>query len=73
MLVNLSKWGNSLGVRIPREIAQRLGVSEGSRLEVTEEAGRIVMVPQVQAIEEDPFATFTEWNSEADRKAYKDL
>lgn len=68
-----AKWGNSLGVRIPREIAQRVGMREGSRLEITEENGRIILVPQPPAAEDDPFTTFAEWNSEADRKAYKSL
>lgn len=43
MQVQVSRWGNSLGVRLPKELAQRLGIGEGSRVDVTEEQGRIVI------------------------------
>lgn len=29
MLSHISKWGNSLGVRIPRAMAEQVGISEG--------------------------------------------
>lgn len=28
------KWGNSLGIRIPKEAADRLGISQGSEIEL---------------------------------------
>ncbi len=34
MLANVSKWGNSLGVRIPSSIAEQLGISEGVPVEL---------------------------------------
>lgn len=33
MNIQISKWGNSLAVRIPSDIAKRLGVGEGDTLE----------------------------------------
>ncbi len=45
MRVTLSKWGNSLGIRIPRGIAQDANIDEGSELDVRLEDGRIVLVP----------------------------
>ena len=36
MEVQLRKWGNSLGLRVPRKIAQNYGLNENSRLELTE-------------------------------------
>lgn len=33
MDIQISRWGNSLAVRIPSEIARRLGVSEGDTLD----------------------------------------
>jgi antitoxin ChpS len=46
MQVQLTKWGNSLGLRVPKVIAERLRLSEGSRVELeTDEAGRIIMTP----------------------------
>ena len=43
MQVQVSRWGNSLGIRIPREIAGRAGLSEGSRVEIAMEQDRIVL------------------------------
>jgi antitoxin MazE len=43
MQVQVSRWGNSLGVRLPKELAQRLGIGEGSRVDVSEDGGRIVI------------------------------
>ena len=43
MQVQVSKWGNSLGVRLPKELATRLGISEGSRVEMSAEPDRIVI------------------------------
>ncbi|MBV9748776.1 MAG: AbrB/MazE/SpoVT family DNA-binding domain-containing protein [Acetobacteraceae bacterium] len=39
----MTRWGNSLGVRIPKDIAGRLGLSEGARVEVEAEGDRIVI------------------------------
>jgi antitoxin MazE len=43
MQVHVSRWGNSLGLRLPKELAARLGISEGSRVDVAEDQGRIVI------------------------------
>lgn len=34
MLMNISKWGNSLGVRIPKTFADKVGLHEGSLVDV---------------------------------------
>ncbi len=40
----LTKWGNSLGLRVPRDIAARLGLTEGARVDVEAlDDGRIVI------------------------------
>lgn len=45
MQVRVSRWGNSLGLRIPRDIASRAGLREGDRVEIEAEAGRIIISP----------------------------
>ena len=45
MEARVARWGNSLGVRIPKEIASRAGIGEGSRVEIATENGRIVLSP----------------------------
>jgi len=46
VIVSVSKWGNSLGVRIPKEVASQLGLRNGSPVEVVAEQGRIVISPR---------------------------
>ena len=43
MQVQITKWGNSLGIRVPKEVARRIGLTEGSRVDVTTEGNRIVV------------------------------
>lgn len=43
MLSNVSKWGNSLGIRIPRSIAEQLGISEGIPIELTVEDDHLLI------------------------------
>lgn len=43
MQVRISRWGNSLGLRVPKEIAVRLGLREGSRVNVATDGDRIVV------------------------------
>jgi antitoxin MazE len=43
MQVRISKWGNSLGVRVPKDVAAKVGLSEGSRVDVSVEQDRIVI------------------------------
>lgn len=45
MQVQVSRWGNSLGLRIPKDIAQRAGLCEGARVEIETEGHRIIIVP----------------------------
>jgi antitoxin MazE len=41
----VSKWGNSLGIRIPRGVAEDARVAEGSAVDVRVEEGCIVIEP----------------------------
>jgi antitoxin MazE len=45
MQVLVARWGNSLGLRIPRDIAARTGLCEGARVEIEAEGERIVITP----------------------------
>jgi len=51
MELMVSKWGNSLAVRLPAESAKRIGVGEGDTLiaEVSAD-GRLVLSPEGRAI-----------------------
>lgn len=42
--VQISKWGNSLGLRVPRDVAAQTGLTEGSQVDVeAREDGSIVI------------------------------
>jgi len=42
--VMLAKWGNSLGLRVPRDIAARIGLTEGARVDIeASDDGRIII------------------------------
>jgi len=39
------KWGNSLGIRIPKALAQEAGVAADSEVEITTTEGKILISP----------------------------
>jgi antitoxin MazE len=41
--VQVARWGNSLGVRIPKQIAERAGLRAGTRVEIEADADRILI------------------------------
>jgi len=43
MATKIQKWGNSLAVRLPRGVVQKLRLQAGSKVEVLEEKSRIII------------------------------
>ncbi len=43
MQVQVARWGNSLGLRIPKDVAQQAGLREGARVDVVAEGDRIII------------------------------
>jgi antitoxin MazE len=44
--LRVTKWGNSLGLRVPRDVAARAGLREGAKVEIEGfDDGRIVITP----------------------------
>lgn len=43
MAVTLQKWGNSVGVRLPKTMLEQVGLNEGSRVEVMVEGDHLVI------------------------------
>jgi len=51
MELMVSKWGNSLAVRLPAESAKRIGVGEGDMLVAEVSAdGRLILAPEGRAV-----------------------
>lgn len=44
--MRVTRWGNSLAVRIPRAVAEQVRLEEGGEVEMTVEDGRIVVWPR---------------------------
>ncbi len=47
MRTRISKWGNSLGVRIPSSMASDAQLREGAEVEVTLRDGELVIAPML--------------------------
>ena len=45
MRTRIVKWGNSLGLRIPKSFAEEVRIGVGSAVELTLEDGRLVIRP----------------------------
>jgi antitoxin PrlF len=71
-----SKLTSKAQTTIPQPVRVALGVAEGDELAYAIENGRVLLTkaPTRLATDEqsadDPFTTFSEWNSDADRKAF---
>jgi antitoxin MazE len=42
---HLDRWGNSLGIRVPRAVAEAAGLKAGDRVDISVEEGRVVIQP----------------------------
>ena len=47
MQTKVQKWGNSLGVRIPRGLAEEVGLGAGTEVSLTAQDGELVLRPSV--------------------------
>ena len=47
MQTKVQKWGNSLGVRIPRGLAEEVGLGAGTAVSLTAKDGELVLRPAV--------------------------
>lgn len=58
---------------IPRPVRAALRLRVGDEIVYQIEGERVMLTKASPAAPEDPFATFHEWNREADREGYADL
>ena len=71
-----SKLTSKAQTTIPQPVRVALGVAEGDELAYAIEDGSVVLTKAparpttYEQSADDPFATFSEWNSDADRKAF---
>ena len=74
-----SKLTSKAQTTIPQPVRAALGVKEGDEIAYTIEDGRVVItkasprLPRKGNPLEDPFATFWEWDTEEDERAFADF
>lgn len=68
-----SKLTTKAQTTIPQPVRAALHLKEGDELTYVIEGDRVVLTKADTGPIDDPFATFDEWDSEADRKAYARL
>jgi antitoxin MazE len=49
MLVQISKWGTSLGLRLPRSLAMQIGVTSGQKVNLIADGARLIIEPVAPA------------------------
>jgi len=76
MKVQVARWGNSLGVRVPKDLARRVGLTDGASVEMTAEDDRIVIAVRRQhrldallcGMTPDAMAQAFDWGEDAGRE-----
>ncbi len=68
-----SKIGSRAQTTIPQSIRTALQLKQGDRIAYSIDGEKAMLSRAKPESADDPFAVFTEWDSEADRQAYADL
>ena len=68
-----SKLTSKAQTTIPQPVRKALRLREGDELVYVIDGDRVIISRAGAASAEDPFYTFTEWDSDADRQGYADL
>ena len=67
MRTKIVRWGNSLGLRVPKVLAEGLGVQDGSAVEVSLARGQLIVRPAPAIFElDDLLAEVTKENLHAE-------
>lgn len=69
----VSKLTSKAQTTVPQAVRAALGLTEGDELLYEIDGERVVLKKARRAPADDPFATFQEWDGDADRKAYADF
>ena len=68
-----SKLTSKAQTTIPQAVRTALRLTEGDELAYEIDGGRVILTKAWIQNREDPFGTFSEWDGDADRKAYAKL
>ncbi|AFZ37004.1 transcriptional regulator/antitoxin, MazE [Stanieria cyanosphaera PCC 7437] len=45
MPIKIAKWGNSLGIRIPKHLAEQVQLQEGDEIEISTAEDKLIVTP----------------------------
>lgn len=45
MPIKIAKWGNSLGIRIPKHLAKQVQLQEGDEIEISAAENKLIVTP----------------------------
>ena len=68
-----SRMSSKSQTTVPQAVRNALGIREGDDLAYDIVDGRVILTKARPVVQDDPFAEFEEWGSEADTKAYAGL
>lgn len=68
-----SKLTSKAQTTIPQSVRTALHLKEGDEIAYHIEGNRAILTRAATDVIEDPFSTFSEWHSDADRQAYANL
>ena len=68
-----SKLTSKAQTTIPQPVRAALRLAEGDELAYEIDGGQVILTKASERRAEDPFGAFTEWDGDADRKAYAKL
>jgi antitoxin PrlF len=68
-----SKLTSKAQTTVPQPVRAALRLQAGDEISYVIADDKVIIAKAVASTAEDPFATFEEWDSEADRKAYAGL
>lgn len=68
-----SKLSSKAQTTIPQPVRKALRARDGDELVYEIDGSRVILTKRNPAAVDDPFRTFDEWNSSADRRAYAKL
>jgi antitoxin PrlF len=68
-----SKLTSKAQTTIPQPVRAALKLREGDELVYQIEPDRVILTKAGKSVGDDPFRSFEEWDSEADRKSYGKL
>ena len=69
----ISKLTGKAQTTVPQAVRRALGIAPGDELAYEIDGGRVILTKAGRPAQDDPFAGFTEWASEADEHAYRSL